>query len=93
MTDIFRFFWTPQVPRFVVFSGIAALTNLGAGYSLYEVAGLNRHWQYGLSVSIAFLAGMAVSFMLNRRFTSEPSGRPMQHEMRAFFTSRCAGWS
>ena len=91
MTDILRFFWNPQFPRFVVFSGIAAMTNLGVGYSLYEAAGFNRHWQYGLSVSIAFLAGMAVSFILNRTFTFEPSGRPVQHEMRTFFIVSLGG--
>ena len=91
MTDMFRFFWTPQFPRFVVFSGIAALTNLGVGYLLYQSAGLNQHWLYGLSVSVAFLAGMAVSFILNRSFTFDPSGRPVQHEMRTFFIVSLGG--
>jgi putative flippase GtrA len=91
VTDIFRFFWTPQFPRFVVFSGIAALTNLGVGYLLYQSAGLNQRWQYGLSVSVAFLAGMAVSFILNRSFTFDPSGRPVQHEMRTFFIVSLGG--
>jgi len=91
LTDMFRFFWTPQFPRFVVFSGIAALTNLGVGYLLYQSAGLNQHWLYGLSVSVAFLAGMAVSFILNRSFTFDPSGRPVQHEMRTFFIVSLGG--
>lgn len=91
MTGIIPFFLTPQFPRFLLFSGIAALTNLGVGYLLYDVAGLSQHWHYGLSVTVAFLAGMGVSFILNRHFTFAPSGRPVRHELRTFFIVSLGG--
>ena len=73
-----------QVMRFVLFSGTAAVVNLAAGYLLYEILGYSAGFLYGMSVAIAFLAGMFVSFLLNRRFTFELAGRRVRDEMRTF---------
>lgn len=71
--------------RFIFFSGGAAAVNLLAGQVLYGVLGLSDGWQYGFSVAVAFLCGMAVSFVLNRRFTFPPSGREARREIVDFF--------
>lgn len=91
LSRVVRFYVSPQFPRFLVFSAFAALTNLGAGYFLYEILGLSRGWQYALSVSVAFCAGMAVSFVLNRALTFAPSGRPVHQEVRNFFVVSLGG--
>ena len=62
--DILKFYFNPQLPRFLLFSGLAAAAHLGVGYLLYEELGLKHGRQYGFSVAVAFLAGMAVSFTL-----------------------------
>ena len=71
--------------RFVIFSGGAAGVNLLAGQVLYGGLGLSDGWQYGFSVAVAFLCGMAVSFVLNRRFTFPASGREARREVVDFF--------
>ena len=73
-----------QLFRFVVFSGLAALTNLLVGFLLYDVAGWDGIWSYKSAVIIGFSAGMGVSFFLNRTFTFSRSGRRMHQEMRTF---------
>jgi putative flippase GtrA len=74
-----------QVPLFLLCSGIAALANLTAGYLLYQGLGLNQGRLYGLSVALAALVGMSVSFVLNRHLTFERSGRRARDEMQTFF--------
>lgn len=77
--------------RFIIFSGFAAIINLAVGYLLYGVMGFDDGWAYASSVSLAFLAGMAVSFSLNRRFTYPSSGRPVASEMRDFLLVSLGG--
>ena len=91
LSRVVRFYVSPQFPRFLVFSAIAALINLSVGYFLYEILGLSQGWQYALSVSIAFFAGMGVSFVLNRALTFAPSGRPVHHGVRTFFVVSLGG--
>ncbi len=93
MIKVIEFYLNHQFPRFLVFSGVAALTNMGVGYLLYEMVGLKRAWKYGLSVALAFLAGMAVSFILNRRFTFPASGRPVQRDVVTFAIVSLGGLS
>lgn len=69
---------------FLLCSGLAAAVNLGVGYLLYGLAGFNGLLSYPLSVAIAFLSGMGVSFSLNRRFTFPPSGRARRQELADF---------
>ncbi len=89
--EIVKFYFNPQLPRFLLLSGLAAAANLVLGYLLYEGLGLKHGWQYGFSVAVAFLAGMAVSFTLNRRFTFEPSRRSASAEMGTFFIVSMGG--
>jgi putative flippase GtrA len=77
--------------RFLVFSGLAAGVNLAVGYLFYAVLDLHEGWQYGLAVALGFLSGMGVSFVLNRRFTFEPSGRLTRSEAIDFFAVSVGG--
>lgn len=77
--------------RFLLCSGLAAAVNLGMGYLLYAGAGLAEGWQYAASVALAFLSGMGVSFVLNRRYTFEPSGRVTRAEAADFFVVSVGG--
>ena len=77
--------------RFLVFSGFAALVNFLVGNLLYGVMGLSGTPEYQFAVATAFVAGMGVSFVLNRRFTYPASGRPAQSELRDFFIVSVGG--
>lgn len=70
--------------RFLVFSGCAALVNFLTGFVLYGLAGWDQGLEYVAAVGFAFLAGMGVSFTLNRAFTFEKSGRQTGEELRDF---------
>ncbi len=76
---------------FLLCSGLAALVNIAVGYLLYGMAGLNGTFGYPVSVALAFISGMGVSFVLNRRFTYPPSGRARQREMMDFFAVSVIG--
>lgn len=89
--DIVKFYFNPQLPRFLLFSGMAAATNVGIGYLLYDGLGLKHGWHYGFSVAVAFMMGMVVSFALNRRFTFESSSRSARTELAAFFVVSMGG--
>ncbi|WP_295543019.1 GtrA family protein [uncultured Thiohalocapsa sp.] len=91
MRKIAPFYLNRQFARFLVFSGLAAATNLLVGVLLYERAGLDHGWEYGVSVSVAFVAGMAVSFVLNRWLTFVPSGRSVFREMQTFLVVSLGG--
>ena len=86
-----RFFCPRQVTRFLLFSGLAAAVNIGSGYLLYTLAGFKEGWRYGVSVGLAFLLGVGVSFLFNRRFTFASSGRRLEAELRTFFLVSIGG--
>ncbi|QGY00196.1 GtrA family protein [Roseovarius faecimaris] len=69
---------------FLVCSGCAAAVNICVGFVLYGLLGLDGFITYPISVALAFLAGMSVSFVLNRRFTYPPSGRTRRQELADF---------
>lgn len=73
-----------MVLRFLIFSSLAALVNLSTGYILYGILGFDTALTYPASVATAFVAGMGVSFILNRKHTFGPSGRPAQEEICDF---------
>lgn len=71
--------------RFLFCSGLAAAVNLAAGYLFYGVLGFNGPLGYLVSVALAFVMGMGVSFVQNRAYTYDPSGRHPKEELRDFF--------
>jgi len=75
----------PVFHRFILCSGLAAFVNLAVGYVLYGVMGFDQGLHFAGAVAAAFVAGMGVSFLLNRRFTYAASGRDMRDELRDFF--------
>lgn len=79
-----RSFLTPQFVRYIVCSGLAAAANFLAGNLLYNLAGWDGVWSYQLSVMLGFATGMAVSYLLNRAFTFDRSGRRLHQEIRTF---------
>ncbi|CUH64858.1 GtrA-like protein [Thalassovita gelatinovora] len=77
--------------KFLICSGLAAVVNLTTGYFLYGVMGFNGPLEYAGSVALAFVMGMAVSFVLNRAYTYDPSGRHPKEEVRDFFLVSVVG--
>ncbi|WP_323781410.1 GtrA family protein [Thalassovita sp.] len=77
--------------KFLICSGLAAAVNLMTGYLLYAVMGFNDPVEYAASVAVAFVMGMAVSFILNRAYTYDPSGRHPKEEVRDFFLVSVVG--
>lgn len=69
-----------QVLRFYLCSGMAAATNLGVRYLLSVFAGLS----FAVAVTLAYLAGMAVNYLLNKRFTFPEGPRRSLQEVRSF---------
>lgn len=76
---------------FLLCSGLAALINLVVGYLLYSTVGLDSQIGYAVSISLAFLVGMTVSFVLNRQFTYAPSGRAPLQELADFLMVSLVG--
>lgn len=80
-----------MILKFLIFSGLAACVNILTGFVLYGLLGLDTGVEYAASVAAAFVAGMGVSFVLNRAHTFGPSGRPPQEELRDFFIVSIGG--
>lgn len=76
---------------FLICSGLAALANLSVGFLLYAGLGFDGIVSYPLSIAFAFMIGMGVSFVLNRRFTYPPSDRPKRREMLDFVAVSLVG--
>ncbi|MCI2400427.1 GtrA family protein [Aliiroseovarius subalbicans] len=77
--------------RFLFFSGSAALVNLLTGQLLYGALKLNAGAEYAFSVAVAFLSGMLISYVLNRRYTFPPSGKEARDEVSVFFLVSIGG--
>lgn len=77
--------------RFILCSGLAAAVNLAVGYLLYGIMGLDEGLAFAFAVSVAFLCGMGVSFVLNRTYTFPASGRVPSAELRDFFLVSMGG--
>lgn len=76
---------------FILCSGIAAGVNIAVGYLLYDMAGFSSPVGYALSVVIAFVSGMGVSFALNRRHTFARTERHVGSEMQSFLVVSLGG--
>jgi putative flippase GtrA len=78
-------FSTPlQICLYIIVSGAAALVNVAVGAVLYSTLGLANGPFYAVSVAIAYLAGMAFNFGLNRSLTFRHSTRNGLLQMRTF---------
>ena len=73
-----------QFGLFLLLSGFAAAVNLAVGSALYALLGRRGSATYAFSVSAGYLAGMAISFSLNRTFTFERDGRNCLPQLQSF---------
>jgi putative flippase GtrA len=67
-----------QFVAFVLVGGTAAVVNVAAR------AALNRVMPYEAAILVAYLIGMAVAYVLNRRFVFQASGRGVHSEAWRF---------
>jgi putative flippase GtrA len=68
----------PVPIRFVIAGGIAALANFGSRIAFSLVLG------YALAIVCAYLLGMAVAFVLNRRYVFPPGSNPLAAQIAWF---------
>ena len=66
-------------PRFLLAGGVAALANMASRYLLGYVL------PYVPSIVIAYLIGMLVAFLLNRRYVFQGAGNALRQQV-AWFT-------
>lgn len=76
-----RAYWSPEFLRFLVFGGLAALTNLGIGYILYS----NDLLPYFFAVFFGSASGLLVNFLCNYYFNFRYRGRTLIHQFSTFF--------
>lgn len=69
---------------FLVFGGLAAMTNLAVGALLYGVPALARLLPYWLAVAIGASAGLFVNFFLNYAFNFRFRGRSAVAQFKTF---------
>lgn len=69
---------THQIMAFSLLSGLAALANIGSRIIL------SRFLSFQIAVSIAYLLGMILNFILNKRFTFPDGPRKTISELRTF---------
>ena len=70
-----------QAIKYMFFSGIAAITNIGSRYILSTSFLIN----YYISISIAYILGLAVNFFLNSNYNFPSSNRPRDQVLQTFF--------
>lgn len=68
-----RQFWS-----FLLCGGVAALANIGARAAFSQVIA------YAPAITLAYLAGMATAFLLNRIFVFPQASRPLHHQIALF---------
>jgi putative flippase GtrA len=76
-----RIYISWQFVYFIVFGGIAAITNLFIGYLLYSSPGKLPYW---LAVFTGASSGLIVNFSLNYRFNFRFRGRSIGAQFRTF---------
>lgn len=78
---------TRRFASFAVTGGFAAICNVGSRLLLSKVM------RYELAISIAYLIGMIVAFLLARRLVFEASQQPWRHELARFATVNVASFA
>ena len=86
---VLRIFFSKQFIYFLLFGGMAALTNLLVGWLLYQ--GDNAMLPYSLAVFIGASSGLLVNFGLNYAFNFGFRGRSMLGQFRTFFIVAAVG--
>jgi putative flippase GtrA len=72
---------SPEFAYFLIFGGLAALTNLAIGAVLYAPPALMPYW---IAVFTGASTGLVVNFALNYRFNFRFRGRSMIAQFRTF---------
>ncbi len=80
-----------QFVLYLVCSAAAATANLVVGFILINGLGFTSSLQYPLAVAIGYCAGMAVNFLLNRRFTFQGNDRTRIEQGRTFLIVALSG--
>ena len=69
-----------QAVKYLLFAGMAALTNIGSRYALSTLFFIN----YYISISIAYILGLIVNFTLNRNYNFPKSDRTNNQVLGTF---------
>lgn len=77
----------PQVARFIIFSGLAALTNIASRYGFSVWLAVN----YTLAIVLAHTLAMGVSYTLNRNLNFPRGPRNPFQEMRTYLVVNLSG--
>jgi putative flippase GtrA len=80
-----------QFLLYLACSAAAAVTNLVVGFILINGFGFTSSLRYPVAVGIGYCAGMAVNFLLNRRFTFHGSDRTKIQQGRTFLVVALSG--
>jgi putative flippase GtrA len=79
-----------QFLRYVLCAGLAAGVNFAAGSVLVDGFGFTTMYRFPLAVALAYIAGMAVNFLLNRQITFR-SDRTGLAQARTFIVVALSG--
>jgi putative flippase GtrA len=80
-----------QFLLYLACSAAAAMANLLVGFAIVNALGFTSRVQYPIAVAIGYCAGMAINFLLNRRFTFEGSDRSKLQQARTFLVVALSG--
>ena len=72
-------------------SALAAAVNLVVGFALVSGLGFTSGTRYPVAVGVGYCAGMAVNFLLNRRFTFQGNDRTRIQQGRSFLIVALSG--
>jgi putative flippase GtrA len=80
-----------QFMGFLICSGAAAAVNFVAGSILIHGAGFTSEIGYPVAIAAGYILGMAVNFLLNRRYTFSGSVRTRLEQARTFVVVALSG--
>jgi len=82
--DVLTIYISREFLIFVIFAGVAALTNLIVGSGLYTLAPFKTLLPYWLAVGIGAFSGLVVNFGLNARYNFKAQSRNRLQQFRTF---------
>lgn len=80
-----------QFLLYLICSAAAALANLLVGFVMINALGFTSQLEYPFAVAIGYCAGMAINFLLNRRFTFDGNDRSKLQQARTFLIVALSG--